>query len=173
VLGADTTTTLTASPNPANLLQTVTLNTMVRAAQGTAVPAGTVTLAEGRNVLGTKALDTSGNTSFSLSTLALGPHTITASFSSTGNFNPSSASVNEVVTVIATNLALSASPNPAAVGQPVTIQASASTSSPIPSGTITFFDGSSVLGTGPVNAAGQASLTTSALALGTHVLTAS
>jgi hypothetical protein len=173
VVGADTTTTLTASPNPADLLQTVTFNTMVRAAQGTAVPAGTVTLAEGSNVLGTKALDASGNASFSLSTLALGPHTIRASFSSTGNFNPSSASVNEVVTVIATKLALSASPNPAAVGQPVTIQASAAAGSTIPSGTVTFFDGSAILGAGSINGAGQASLTTSALALGTHVLTAS
>ena len=173
VVGADTTTRLTASPNPANLLQTVTFSTMVRAAQGTAVPAGTVTLAEGGTILGTQTLDASGNASFSLSTLALGPHAITASYSSTGNFNPSSASVNEVVAVIATNLALSASPNPAAVGQPVTILAAASTSSPIPYGTVTFFDGSAILGTGPVNAAGQASLTTSALALGTHVLTAS
>jgi hypothetical protein len=161
VVGADTTTRLTASPNPANLLQTVTFSTMVRAAQGTAVPAGTVTLAEGGTILGTQTLDASGNASFSLSTLALGPHAITASYSSTGNFNPSSASVNEVVAVIATNLALSASPNPAAVGQPVTILAAASTSSPIPYGTVTFFDGSAILGTGPVNAAGQASLTTS------------
>lgn len=173
VVGADTTTRLTASPNPADLLQTVTFNTMVRAAQGTAVPAGTVTLAEGSTILGTKTLDASGNASFSLSTLALGPHTITASYSSTGNFNASSASVNEVVTVIATSLALSASPNPAALGQPVTIQASAAAGSTIPSGTVTFFDGSAVLGTGPINGAGQASLTTSALALGTHVLTAS
>jgi hypothetical protein len=160
VTGADSVTSVTASPNPATLVQAVRFLVSVRAAQGTAVPTGTVTFTEGGSALGSATLDASGKGSFSLSTLALGPHTITASFSSTGNFNPSSASVNELVTVIATNLVLSVSPNPAAVGQPVTIQASASTSSPIPYGTVTFFDGSAVLGTGSVNAAGQASLTT-------------
>src|SRR5207302_2182248 len=59
---------------------------------------------------------------------------------------------------------------------PVTLTAtvtSASTPGPgLPSGSVTFRDGSSALGAASVNSSGQAVLTTSALALGSHAITA-
>jgi hypothetical protein len=60
----------------------------------------------------------------------------------------------------------------AAVGQKETLTATVTSPAGKPSGTVTFFDGTRVLGTAPLNAAGQATLTVS-LSLGSHSLKAS
>ncbi|MFN2464677.1 MAG: ice-binding family protein [Candidatus Dormibacteria bacterium] len=64
---------------------------------------------------------------------------------------------------------VTSSANPSTAGQPVTFTATVSGAS---SGTITFYDGSSRLGTVPVDASGHATLTTSSLTPGTHTITA-
>jgi hypothetical protein len=57
VVGAGTSTLLTASPNPAALSQAVTFTAVVRATQGgTTGPTGNVTLLDGSTVIGTAAL---------------------------------------------------------------------------------------------------------------------
>ncbi len=174
VLGAESTTSLKASPNPAPVGQTVTFAAIVKAAQGSAVPTGTVTFSDGQTVLGTAPVSTVGSASFSTSSLAAGTHTITASYGGDANFSRSSASVTETITVLATTLSLSASPNPAGSGQPVTLTATlVSAAAGIPLiGTITFEDGGNPIGTGTLDATGSATLTTSTLAVGTHSLTA-
>src|SRR5438876_8013574 len=43
----------------------------------------------------------------------------------------------------------------------------------VPSGTVTFYDGATALGTGSVNSSGQATLSTSSLTAGSHSITAS
>ena len=62
---------------------------------------------------------------FNISTLSFGVHNISARYGGSANFNPSSATLNEAVTVIGTALALTASPNPANTGQAVTLTARA------------------------------------------------
>jgi hypothetical protein len=57
-------------------------------------------------------------------------------------------------------------------GQPVLLTATVNSLAGTPTGTVTFRDGNTVLGTAPVNAAGQATLTVS-LGVGNHALTAS
>lgn len=57
-----------------------------------------------------------GVVTFSTGSLAPGPHTITAGYTGSANFNPSSASVTETVTAIATATNLTAFPNPAGSG---------------------------------------------------------
>jgi parallel beta-helix repeat protein len=175
VIGADSTVTLTGSPNPATYGQTVIFKAIVRPVQGNAVPTGSVLFSDGGTTLASVQLDATGAASLNNSTLSIGTHPITASYSGSGNFDPSSATINETITAITTKLALTASPNPAALGQPVTIVATATAigSQQIPSGTVTFFDGSTVLGTALLGASGQASIAISTLALGTHTLTAS
>lgn len=73
----------------------------------------------------------------------------------------------------AASVTLSATPNPAALGQPVNLTAAIS---PTPTGstlgTVTFFNGSTVLGTGNVNAAGIAMLVANGLPPGALSLTA-
>ena len=75
-------------------------------------------------------------------------------------------------TAVATTTTLASSLNPSAFGQPVTFTATVkSTTSGTPTGTVTFKDGSKVLGTGALGA-GVAKFTTSALAVGAHAITA-
>jgi Bacterial Ig-like domain (group 3) len=68
-------------------------------------------------------------------------------------------------------ISLASSPNPSNFGQAVNLAATA-TGSKTPTGTITFNDGSSALGTGVLNSSGVATYTTSSLAVGQHSITA-
>jgi TatA/E family protein of Tat protein translocase len=80
---------------------------------------------------------------------------------------------NATPTQTTPTLSLSVSPNPACLGQPVTLTANVS---PAPSGaslgTVTFFNGATLLGTGNVNANGVANLTYGGLPAGALHLTA-
>ena len=66
---------------------------------------------------------------------------------------------------------LQVSPSPASAGRVVTLVASVSVGVGTPSGTISFYDGGTLIGTVAV-AAGGATLTTSTLSVGSHSLTA-
>ncbi|MCU0482878.1 MAG: Ig-like domain repeat protein [Chloroflexi bacterium] len=62
--------------------------------------------------------------------------------------------------------------NPSVFGQAVTFTATVSGGGATPTGTVTFRDGASTLGTGALNGSGVATLTTSALSVATHSITA-
>ena len=109
------------------------------------------------------------------------PHSITASYTGDGNVNGSvtSAALTKTVAKASTTTSTSASPTP--VGEPArpsTFTAVVSVVAPgvgVPTGTMTFFDGATRLGTGTVSVVGgklQGTLTTSALAIGRHAITA-
>lgn len=73
----------------------------------------------------------------------------------------------------ATTTAVTSSVNPSTFGESVTLTATVtSAGTPVTSGSITFADGVTALGTVSVNGSGQAVLTTSALTLGAHSITA-
>ncbi len=75
--------------------------------------------------------------------------------------------------VVSLTVALNSSMNPSVYTQPVTLTATvSSTGGGSPSGTVTFEDGSTVLGTGTLNGYGVATFTTNNLAIGSHLLTA-
>jgi hypothetical protein len=101
---------------------------------------------------------------------------ITAIYSGDTNYAGSTSNtVMQVVTYASTSTVLDSPTSPSVYGQPVTLLATVSTPpSPIamPIGTVSFYEGSTVLGTVPLNAAGQAALTTSSLSVGTHTFTA-
>src|ERR1035437_7254217 len=76
----------------------------------------------------------------------------------------------QVLSATTTNLA--ASPNPVTAGQALTLTATVPGSgSTAPSGTVSFLNGSTPLGTATLNASGVATLSTSSLAAGTYSLT--
>ena len=79
---------------------------------------------------------------------------------------------SQAVTLLASATALVSSLNPANVGQSVTFTANVTGGGGTPTGTVTFMDGAATLGTGTLNGAGLATFTTSALAVGTHPVTA-
>ena len=83
-----------------------------------------------------------------------------------------SAEVSVVPNMVVTTTTLAASPvSPDNYGTSVTLSATVAGSTP--TGTVTFKDGSTTLGTGTLNGSGQASFVTTTLAVGTHQLTAS
>lgn len=72
----------------------------------------------------------------------------------------------------ASTTTLSISPNPSALGQAVTLTATVTAAAGNPSGTVTFIDGASTLGSSSLNSSHQAVLTISSLTGGTHSISA-
>ncbi len=171
---ATTTTTLSAAPPSPPLGVNVTLTATVT---GDA-PKGTVTFKDGTTTLGTGTLDSNGLATFSTSSLTLGDHPITAEYPGDNN---NKASISAVLTVTVADsrtpstTALAASSAAPAVGVTVKFTATVSgNTSPgkTPSGTVTFMDGATVLGTADLNTSRQATLSTAQLVLGAHTITA-
>lgn len=180
VVEPDTTTAsaLSSSMNPAPLGTAVTFT--VTLTGNAAVPTGTVQFLDGTTPLGTGTLNAAGQASFTTSTLTVGTHPITAVYAATLDFNgATSAVLPQLITAVAdaSAVTLTSSVNPSIFGQPVTFTAAASVPGPFPfliqSGTMTFLDGATVIGTGAINQFGRATFTTSALAVGSHAITAS
>jgi hypothetical protein len=168
-----TSTSLTVTPNPANLGQTVILNAVVTPASGNGPVFGTVTFNDNGSALATAPL-LNGTALFTTNTLAGGTHTIVAVYNGSTTFNSStSPPVALVVNSTPTQTTLSSSPNPSTFGQAVVLNASVS---PIngggtPTGTVTFSDGVTALGTATLTA-GSASFSISTLTVGAHLLVA-
>jgi hypothetical protein len=173
-VNAQTTTTgLTASPNPAPTGQALTLTATVQGTGSTA-PGGTVSFFGGSTLLGTATLNSSGVATLTTSSLATGTYSITAQYAGNANFlSSTSAAVPVTVSSQATTTSLTASPNPIATGQTLTLTADVQgAGSTAPGGTVSFFSGSTLLGTATLNSSGVATLTISSLAVGTYSLTA-
>ncbi|HET9409689.1 MAG TPA: Ig-like domain repeat protein [Candidatus Sulfotelmatobacter sp.] len=170
---AGTTTTLTATPNPSQFNQPVTFKAVVKSATG-AIPAGSVTFKDGTTTLRTVTL-TSGTATLSISKLVVGAHSITASYAGNANFVASiSSTLTQTVSKAKTTTTLTSAPNPSSSGQAVTFTATVTGAfGGIPGGTVTFKDGTTIIGTGAVSTTTrQAKLATSKLAVGTHNITA-
>jgi len=126
----------------------------------------------------------------STSFLKAGSHTITVTYGGASAFAAStSTAVTETIPRAATTTTLSASANPASTGKPLLLSAMVIpgvTGASVATGTITFLDGTTVLGTARIDSTGHAVLTitpgtivvrnghkTTLLARGTHHITAS
>ena len=172
---AATSTTLASSPNPTVFGQSTTLTaTVAVVAPGAGSPSGTVEFFDGVTSLGTSPLSGSSAT-LSVSSLGTGAHNLTAVFSGGGAFTGSTSAVHShTVNPASTSTAVASSLNPSAFGQSVTFTATVAVDAPgagSPSGTVSFFDGASLLGSSPLSS-GTATFSTSALAAGTHSITA-
>ncbi|HSY14352.1 MAG TPA: Ig-like domain-containing protein [Jatrophihabitantaceae bacterium] len=137
-----TTTTLTASPSPANVGATVTLSATV-----SPTAAGTVQFEDGSTPIGSPVTVTAGVATTTDSALALGSHTLNAVFSpSSGAFLGSTGTTTEVIqtpkTPTTTTLAQSGSTQ--YTGSDVTFTATVA-SNPVAgeTGSVQFFDNGS------------------------------
>jgi hypothetical protein len=92
-----TTTTMTASANPAVLNQAVTITATVTPVAGSGTPTGTVQFQIDSTNVGSPVTLTGGSASFSTATLSVGTHTITAVYSGDGNFFASTGNLTETV----------------------------------------------------------------------------
>jgi hypothetical protein len=169
------TKTVAFLPNPSIFGQPVILTATVTVlSPGAGMPTGIVTFLEGVTTLGTGRLDERGIATFATSILVAGMHRINAKYGGELHFSIStSVPVSQIINKAATNTML-ASSGPATAGQPISFAATVTAAAPgsgTPTGIVKFMDGSLELGVGTL-ADGQASVTTSELSSGTHMVAA-
>jgi hypothetical protein len=149
------------------------------------VPAGatgSITFRDGSTVLGSGIVSGVGVATFSTSTLAIGTHTITASYGGDSAYNVAvSAALSQVVGKLPTTITLTTGTGTTMVNGTVTLTAVVTSIAPTPTGTVTFLEGTTVLGSvalstnGGVNGlqlSGTAALAISTLPNGSHQITA-
>ncbi len=160
-----TTTLLSSSANPANLGQSVVLTATV------SPPAtGSVTFYNGTAQLGSRVLS-SGQAAMVSSFAAAGTYSLTVVYGGGGNYAGSTSKVvMEVVNAqrSPSTVKLMSSPNPSIYGRPVSLTASVT---PAGSGSVTFYDGATIVGFATV-ANGSATLATALINAGGHSLRA-
>lgn len=177
----DTTTSLSASASQVNAGQNVIFTATVAAKSGKTSPQGTVTFYHGAAGIGTAAISASGVATLNISSLPAGTNSITAAYNGAQGWNGSVSSAVVVsvatspttVTHIQTAVSLTVSNSQPIQGANVTFTASIvpQSGSGVPTGTVTFSDGQSVLGKTPASG-GQAVFSTSGLGTGKHQVTA-
>ncbi len=161
--------TLISSSSSAQPGAAVTFTATVTATGGT--PTGSVSFYDGSTPLMTVALANS-QASYTTSALAVGQHSIKAVYLGDTTFQSASSSViQESVGKSAATVSLVSSLNPAILTSAVTFTSAVSAASGSPTGSISFFDGATLLMNVPLTGL-QASYTTSSLAVGTHTITA-
>lgn len=158
---------------------TVLLFGQVAAAPNSALPTGSFNFYDGGTLLGSSAATSASGGAYGYiyaTTLALGDHTITTTYSGDGNYAPSTSDpMIATITPILTAVTLTASATDITRGTSVsfTAQVTAQTAgTPLSAGTITFFDGTTALRTVTVDGTGTAAFTTSSLSVGTRPITA-
>jgi hypothetical protein len=182
--GASAPTILTVSPVPvkmsvscwnasfaygANYQCTVNVSSNAGAAQGSI----TYSLDGGAQV---PVPLSSGNAQFTIQKPNVGSHNVSIAYAQQTNYAASSAQTESfTVTPAPVNVSLTPSEWNAGVGTNITFQTSVTSWSagpPNATGTVSFYDGSTLLATVPVNSSGQASYATSSLTAGSQKITA-
>jgi Concanavalin A-like lectin/glucanases superfamily/Bacterial Ig-like domain (group 3)/MBG domain (YGX type)/IPT/TIG domain/MBG domain/WD40-like Beta Propeller Repeat len=169
VQAAATATTVTSSANPSGVNQPITFTATVGViAPGAGQPTGTVTFSNGSTVLGTATLQ---NGAASLTTgLATGTHAISVTYSGDASFVASQGTLTQTVKASSgsTTTTVTSSLNPSRSGQSVTLTGRVTSAAGTPTGQVQFFDGDDLIGTSTLSTSGTATLTTTALAVGSH-----
>jgi hypothetical protein len=106
--------------------------------------------------------------------LPAGGYTLSAMFApaDTTTYESAAGSVTLSVTQAAPMIHLASSANPVLVQNSTTLTATVYSAVSTPTGSVSFYDGSTLLGPGMLTSSGLATLTTSSLAVGSHSLTA-
>jgi hypothetical protein len=180
------TLTLTNAPASAVFGQTIVFSgTADNTGGGTAAAGDTIQILNGATVIGSGTL-TGAASPFSYSIMVTNPganlnvtgspYTLHAHDNGPGVITDS-ANVTQTITQASSKTAdVTSSLNPSTFGQTVTFSAVVSAVSPgagTPTGTVTFKEGTTVLGTGTLSGAATATFSISSFTAGTHVITAS
>jgi large repetitive protein len=139
---------------------------------GSIIPTGNITFSDGATALTTVSLDATGAATFRTATLSVASHTITVSYAGDKNYSTASATMIQTVQSANTQIALTASANPAIYGAPITFTATIASNGGIATGTVTFTDAGTAIGGGVLSPTGVATLTLSTLAPGAHTIIA-
>ncbi|WZO99892.1 Ig-like domain repeat protein [Isosphaeraceae bacterium EP7] len=172
---AATATSLSTSPDPSLYGQVVTLTaTLTSGATGIGLPTGTVQFFHGTTLLGTASLNNQGVATLTKTPLLTGSSTVTAVYLGDANYGTSTSTpTTQTVSQAGSSSSLTASTTTPSLNQPVTFQATITGQfGGAVSGTVSFFDGTTLLGSATINDQGIATFLTSSLGLGIHSITA-
>lgn len=154
---------LSSTPNPSNFNEPVTITGNVEATDAT----GTVDFTEGTALLGTGTVN-NGKATLTISTLSIGDHALTASYSGDTNYKPATTAdpITQTVRKEVPVFTLTSSANPCIVGHSVTFTVTGPRDA---TGTARFSIDYDRVATVPLSD-GVATYTTSTLALGDHLI---
>jgi len=171
VINAASTTTLTVDHASAQAGQPVTFTATVAATGGT--PTGPVTFTVDGTPGDPVAAGPDGTYALTTSSLAVGTHTVVASYAGDDKYRASTASVTASTVVIPATITLHVDRATAQVGTQVTLTAAVDAEQLAPNQKVTFtVDGHSG-GTGTLNGKGEATWSTASLKVGPHHVVAS
>jgi len=176
---AATATTLSLSNATINAGTSVTLTATVTSS-GSPVNSGTVSFFSGSTSLGSQALNSSGQASYSSTSFTAGTYSLTASFGGTSAYLSSASAASSLTvnkSLEQSSISLTVTPTNATQGLPVELVATVNGGSgagiAAPTGEITFSSGATTLGAGQIDSTQQAHFTSTLLAVGSDPITAS
>jgi polygalacturonase len=172
---APSSTVLTVVPSTFQAGSTTLLTATVTGTSLAAGPTGTISFFDGTSQIGTGRVSGSTTTGIASISLALngpGTHSLSAIYvGDANNATSTSAAITATVTAIPTTTVVGLSSNSVAVGGTATITAFVGSSVGVPNGSVTFYNGTTILSTAAL-ANGSASTTTTASAVATNSISA-
>jgi hypothetical protein len=168
ILSETTLVTLTSSAAAVAAGQPVTLSAAVTTPQGGAVPGGVVQFID-QGTLNVLGWADAAHPSIEVRNLAPGRHAIRADYSGSDAFlplmvQPSQSAALQLTVQAVPHVALTSSHNPSLAGEIVTLTVKVSAEGALPTGTVTFRAGDTILAAGiALDSVGVASFVTSAL----------
>jgi polygalacturonase len=175
---AASTTTVTASPSTLAAGSSTLLTATVAGTSLAAAPTGMVNFFDGTTMIGSSSVGTAASGTTVSATLSAtlngaGTHSLSAQYAGDANDGAStSAAIAVTATAIPTVTTLSLASASVAAGAGDILTATVTSGSGVPGGTVTFFSGTTSLGTGTLTN-GIATLTTTSSSVGSETLTAS
>ena len=162
---------VTTSGSPSLVGQPLTFTAAIRSRYGSVPNGELVTFADGKTPLASVVLS-GGSATYTTSALWGGPHPIKATYAGDATLAPSTGGFRQIVNKYPTTTALSSSSKSSAYGQAVTFLATVTPTGLYPlTGKVKFWDDTLAIGSATLNG-GAASLTTSKLLTGTHLIKA-
>lgn len=134
--------------------------------------AALVTSKAGRGSLGGVALSGSSQAALATSGLAIGGHSITASYGGDSVYSPSVSGSSTVTVKYATATGLEASDADSRFGDEVTFTATVASGGAAPTGTVSFYDEGDPMAAVALDGSGKAAFASSGLGIGSHSITA-
>ena len=169
---ANTNIALVSTPASWSVGRPIVLAVTVTTINATIKPTGTISYYDNGALVATATL-VNGKASTVYTFTASGSHAITVSYTpDTGNFASNSITTAPQNVLTTTNISLTDSPNTIFVGQTVTFTASVTGINGPPTGTVSFYRGTVLLGTVTLDANGDAVFPDSAFTAGIYGITA-
>jgi hypothetical protein len=166
---------LSVTPEPSSVGQPLNIALSVSGqSTGAPVPTGSVSfIVDGVFVADAPLVTGSATYAYTVSLIAA-QHTITATYNGDSTYAPKSFSVTHVVRppTYSTQTTLAASPTTLLASHTVRLSATVTSAVPVPTGAITFLDGSSTLGSATIDSTGAVYFDTALLAPGVHSIAA-